>query len=206
MKRILLILMLLSVRGCYEENDVDSQKIRKADSLYWSFFSEKNTDYLYQADSILHTLATNDNSCLIRLAKISFVLGNNDKAAYYLSKVNDNYFNDDYRKQTYITTLHAFSKYSEKDSVEAKRLLNEAISIIDSHLMKNSCDSLAVALKYVIKRQIFDADIEQLDAEIDKLPYTYLIYDIKNSYPAKLHYRFYISSYEDFPSFILDEL
>ena len=206
MKRLLLILLLLSVYGCSEEPDVQLQEIKIADSLYWSFFSDKNPNNLYMADSILQTISSDDNMCLIRLVKINFVLGNNNKAADYLAKVSDSYFNDDYRKQAYITALHAFSKYSEKDSLEAKRLLNEAISIIDSHLVNNSNDSLAVGMKYIIKRQIFDIDIEQLNNEIDQLPYTYLIYDIKNSYPAKLHYRFYNSSHPDFPCFLLEEL
>ena len=206
MKRFLLIILLLSVYGCSEEPDVNLQEIKIADSLYWSFFSDKKPDNLYMADSILQTISTNDDRCLIRLAKINFVLGNNNKAADCLAKVSDSYFNDDYRKLSYITALHAFSKYSEKDSIEAKRLLNEAISIIDSHLVNNSNDSLAVGMKYIIKRQIFDIDIEQLNNEIDQLPYTYLIYDIKNSYPAKLHYRFYNSSHPDFPCFLLEEL
>ena len=41
MKRFLLIILLLSVYGCSEEPDVNLQEIKIADSLYWSFFSDK---------------------------------------------------------------------------------------------------------------------------------------------------------------------
>ena len=208
MKSTFFVLMIISLCYCSEKRNEFNSDIRKADSLYWSFYKDKKIKNLIEADSILR-IAANDsraNECYVRLSKISFVLGDNYKALNYLNNVDDSFFKDDYRKKTYIIALSAFSKYSEKDTNEAKHLLYEAISLIDNHITDYPDDSLAVSLKYILKKQVFDIDIDSLNHEIDQLPFVYLIYDIKNSYPAKMHYRFYNSSEKDFPSFLLKEL
>lgn len=209
MKKIILLLLgLLTLSFCSKKRYSNTEVFITADSLYWNFFETRKAENLFEADSILRNAsATNidNNIRYSKLARINFILGRNNVAEDYLNTIDDSFFGDNYRKQTYSLALEAFSSYFDGDTNTAKQSLLEAIKTIDNHLESQPDDSIAISIKYILRRQIYDEDIEVINEEIKQLPYQYLIDDI-NAYPPKMHYRFYSSSYDSFWVFLLEEL
>jgi len=207
--RIVLIILLPLFWGCRSNNASKDiyKKLSEADSLYACSIFFREYEPLIKSKELYESISVDslNNYINSRLSIIYFYLGEDSLSLSKLYKIDDSFWGKIYKKNIYILSLKAFILYKNHRFDNAKDTLSHAIRLLDEFILKNPKEGNAVTLKFILKTQVHDADLDSVYKEFDYLP-SFYIHSLKTSYPTKLHYRFALSGRKDFTTFLFEEL